>query len=825
MSRMVHTASSRHARAVLVMLMIIAADFAEEQRAIYLVLVEGDPVAFCEDAAHHKDGKRTDPNSEASKFHAKHLVDSHNQILGSTLELGSYNKLYSFKHIVNGFAVHTTPSQAKKLKSAQGVKLVEKDRGAKLMTTYSPQYLGLPVGVWTKGGGGDHNGGEGVVIGIIDTGIDPRHPSFAYDPMKPFTLSNNSRFMSGGCEVGPQFPRGSCNGKIVSARYFSAGAQAVASLNASVDFLSPFDAVGHGSHVASTAAGNSGVPVVMNGFLYGMASGMAPRAGIAVYKAIYPTVATLADVVSAIDQATQDGVDILTLSIGPDEPPEDTISFLSVFEIFMLFAQRAGTFVIQAAGNHGPEPSSVVSFSPWAVGVAACRTDRRFPGSLILGNGTRVKGIGLSGPTFGKGLFQFKLVLAKDAVKINGSFPRTPEYVEECQHPEALNPVVVQGSIVICTFSAGFYNQTSTVTAIIDTAKALGFMGFAFVANPTYGDFLAQPIPFSVPGIMIPKIADVQILSEYYEQHTQRRQGRAIYKGRASIGEGRVASFHGRAPIVSRFSARGPNIVDANRNLADILKPDVLALGDQVWAAWSPISILDPILEGNTFALLSGTSMAAPHVSGIAALIKQYNPSWTPSIIASAISTTASKYDNFGEIILAEGSQVASVYPSTPFDFGAGLINPTLALDPGLVFSSDFKEYISFLCSFPDINATTIKSMTGASCNNTYAYPTDLNVPSITISALSGSRLVRRTVKNVERKPETYSCSVLQPEGVEVYVYPSTFRITPESTQDLQIKLKVTKVLDSFSFGQIVFTGSLNHIVRIHLSVLPVSVL
>ena len=110
------------------------------------------------------------------------------------------------------------------------------------MTTYTPQFLDLPE-VWTQEGG-EKSAGEGSVIGFVDTGIIPCHPSFAYDPMKLFT-SNISHF-SGACETGPQFPAGSCNGKIVSARFFSAGAQAAATLNTSVDFLSPFDAVGHG---------------------------------------------------------------------------------------------------------------------------------------------------------------------------------------------------------------------------------------------------------------------------------------------------------------------------------------------------------------------------------------------------------------------------------------------------------------------------------------------------------------------------------------------------------------------------------------------------
>lgn len=136
--------------------------------------------------------------------------------------------------------------QAARLRSSQGIKLVEKDRGAKMMTTYTPEFLNLPKGIWAQGGG-DRNAGDGVVIGFVDSGINPLHPSFAYDPMHPFT-SNLSHFKS-ACQTGPLFPLSSCNGKIVAARYFSAGAQATVTLNASKDFLSPFDADGHGRYI------------------------------------------------------------------------------------------------------------------------------------------------------------------------------------------------------------------------------------------------------------------------------------------------------------------------------------------------------------------------------------------------------------------------------------------------------------------------------------------------------------------------------------------------------------------------------------------------
>ncbi|GFP85073.1 subtilisin-like protease sbt3.3 [Phtheirospermum japonicum] len=789
-----------------------------EERDIYLVLLEGEPVAF---------HQRAKIFSEASRAHAKHLVDSHDQFLQSTLDAGTYNKLYSFKHIVNGFAVHTTRSQVEKFKGFPGIKRVEKDRGAKLMTSYTPEFLGLPS-VWTDQKGGDayKNAGEGIVIGFVDSGLNPMHPSFAYDPLNPILIaSNNSRF-SGTCEGGPLFPETSCNGKIISARFFAAGAQSAATLDPSVDIQSPFDAVGHGSHVASTAAGNFGVPVVVDGFFYGRASGMAPRARIAVYKAIYPTVGTLTDVLAAIDHAVLDGVDILTLSVGPDAPPEDTVTFLSAFDIFLLSAHKAGVFVVQAAGNQGPGPYTVVSYSPWAVGAAACNTDRTYPGTLILGSGQKVGGVGLSGPSFGNGLIQYKLVLAKDAIRVSGTFPRTPDYIDECQYPEAFDPTVVHESVVICTFSAGFNNGTSNLTAIIDTAKALGFMGFVLVANPNYGDFIAEPIPFSVPGIMVPRTIDAKIISQYYEQQTERDdRGLVIkYSGRAAIGEGRIASYNERAPVVSRFSSRGPDYIDQNRNPADVLKPDILAPGHQIWAAWSPMSVLNPILSGYSFALISGTSMATPHIAGIAAIIKQNNPTWSPSMIASAMSTTATKHDNRGEPIMAEGFAAYTLYPAAPFGFGAGLVDPIRALDPGLVFSTGYEDYLNFLCSLPNTDAEKIRVATGGTCAAAFSTPFDLNQPSVTITALSGMRMTQRVVKNVASKPETYLCAVLPPNGVTVKVDPPWFTLAPGESQTLEIRLVVNQVLDDFSFGEIVLTGSLNHIVRMPLSVFPISV-
>lgn len=195
----------------------------------------------------------------------------------------------------------------------------------------------------------------------------------------------------------------------------------------------------------------------------------------------------------------------------------------------------------------------------------------------------------------------------------------------------------------------------------------------------------------------------MQTLMEYYNNHTERDKStdKVIkFKARASIKEGRIASFNETAPTVSSFSSRGPDILDNKLNPADVLKPDILAPGHQIWAAWSPSSGHDPIFSDENFAMLSGTSMAAPHVAGVAALLMKAHPTWSPSMVASAICTSSLQCNNKGLPIMAHGLEVQALYPSTPFDHGAGFINPTAALDPGLVFSSGTSNFLSYCYSY-----------------------------------------------------------------------------------------------------------------------------
>ncbi|RLM74012.1 subtilisin-like protease SBT2.4 [Panicum miliaceum] len=354
-----------------------------------------------------------------------------------------------------------------------------------IMTTYTPRLLGLPNGVWRRhwdgGEGGDD--GEGLLVGVVDSGIDPAHPSFAYIPHARADPPEDDDDGSGArppFAAGVPAASGPCFRLIVTARYFAGGAAAMLPLDPSRD-LSLFDAERHGR--------------------------------LAVYKAVYPAGGTMADLVAAIDQATQDKVDVLVLSVGPDERPTSKVTFLSMLDVALLSARRAGVFVAQAAGNRGPAESSVVSYSPWVTTVAASTTGRRYTSRLVSATVATYWDSACQsrrGSLFAAPTLQYRLVAAKDAAAPDAA---SMERAEECQDTEALRwrAGVLRGSIVVCSLPRGFYKGTSTVTAILDVAEALGFAGFVLVASEQYGDFLAQPLPFRVPGVMVPRVADAQV--------------------------------------------------------------------------------------------------------------------------------------------------------------------------------------------------------------------------------------------------------------------------------------------------------------------------
>ncbi|KAL6977827.1 hypothetical protein U1Q18_026612 [Sarracenia purpurea var. burkii] len=744
--------------------------------------------------------------------YSHHLEKKHDILLGMLFDRGTYKKLYSYWHLINGFAVHISPEQAEILARAPGVKSVERDWKVRRLTTHTPQFLGLPTGVWPTGGGFE-KAGEGIVIGFVDSGIYPHHPSFTtyneepYGPLPKYT---------GECEVDPDTKQSFCNGKIIGAQHFAEAAIAAGVFNPAIDFASPLDGDGHGSHTAAIAAGNNGIPVRIHGYEFGKASGMAPRARIAVYKALYRLFGGfVADVVAAIEQAVHDGVDILNLSMSPNSPPATTkTTFLNAFDATLLSAVKAGVFVAQAAGNGGPFPKTLLSYSPWITSVAAAIDDRRYKNHLTLGNGKILPGIGLSPATHANQTFT--MVAANDVLLDSSVTKYSPS---DCQRPEVLNKNLVEGNILLCGYSFNFVVGTASIKEVSQTAKSLGAIGFVLAVENVSPGSKFDPVPVGIPGIVITEVSKSMELINYYKASTSRDwTGRVkSFKAIGSIGDGLMPILHKSAPQVALFSARGPNIKDYSFQDADLLKPDILAPGSLIWAAWSPNGTDEANYIGEGFAVISGTSMAAPHIAGIAALVKQNHPYWSPAAIKSALMTTSTTLNRAEAPIQAQqysGSDTITLVIATPFDHGSGHVNPRAALDPGLIFDAGYEDYLGFLCTTSGVDAHEVKNYTNSPCNYTLGNPTNLNTPSITFSHLVGTRTVTRTVTNVAEE-ETYVITARMAPEVAIETSPPAMTLRPGASRQFSVTLTVRSVTGLYSFGEVLMKGSRGHKVRI----------
>ncbi|CAI8618853.1 unnamed protein product [Vicia faba] len=337
------------------------------------------------------------------KRRGSNIAQVHDSLLKKVFKGEKYLKLYSYHYLINGFSVLVTQQQAEKLSRRREVSNVVSDFSVRTATTHTPEFLGLPQGSWFQSGGFE-TAGEGITIAFVDT----------------------------------DFPSGSCNRKLVGARHFAASAIIREMLDPTEDYASPFDGDGHGTNTASIAAGNHGIPVVVNGYHFGNASGMAPRSQIAVYKALYKGFGGFAaDVVAAIDQAAQDRVDIICLSITPNRRPPGIATFFNPIDMALLSATKAGIFVVQAAGNTGPSAMSMSSFSPWIFTIGATSHDRVYSNSLSLGNNVTILGVGLAPGTSENTMYT--LIHAHHALNDDTTIA-DDMYVGECQDSTSSRP-------------------------------------------------------------------------------------------------------------------------------------------------------------------------------------------------------------------------------------------------------------------------------------------------------------------------------------------------------------------------------------------------
>ncbi|MGH1493455.1 MAG: S8 family serine peptidase [Acidimicrobiales bacterium] len=675
----------------------------------------------------------------AAEARSVDLTDSH-AAAAAAAGLRESAVSYHYTTSLNGFAAEMTDAQVERMRSTDGVLMVLKDQWRYAETDSSADFLGL------SGRGEAHSTGvlgDGVIVGVIDSGIWPEHPSFADDGSYPdpgveLDESTRSACDFGNTEHNENDAPFECNNKLIGARQMLSTYRAVIGADPD-EFDSGRDDDGHGTHTASTAAGNAGVEATILGTDVGRVTGVAPRAHIISYKGLGNLGGFGSDLAAAIDQAVLDGVDVINYSVGGG-----TSDTLGADDIAYLFAADAGVHVATSAGNSGPGPATIggPAHVPWLTTVGASSQTRFFQGRVRAANGRSYTGASLTqdGP----------FAPLVDAEFAGGDL---------CL-PGTLDPEVVEGNIVLCRRGA-----IARVGKSLAVSQA-GGVGMILYNNDDAGDLVTDT--HFVPSVHM-DFTPGSAIKQYIATNRNPR---------ARITTGEVVNIN-YAASMAPFSSRGPNPISA-----DIIKPDVTAPGMQIVAGNSPFP--DPgSVQGELFQSIQGTSMSSPHVAGLMALIAERHPDWSAAALKSAIMTTAHQ-----DVRDNDRSTPAGV-----FEMGAGHIDPGktnvdgTSFNPGLVYEADFFDYLGFICdAYPaDVSSATCDLL------DSIGVPTEavnLNYPSIGIAELPGSKTITRTVTSVAPGGfKTYRVSVDAPEGYEVTVTPDNIRLKQGQSATYQVTI------------------------------------
>jgi subtilisin family serine protease len=726
---------------------------------------------------------RFDRESPAVRSYVAQLEDEQNRVLYRTAP--GAEKIYSYRYGLNGFAARMTAAQAQKLEAQPEVVRVWEDEIRPLATRHSPTFLGLFDEEKGLRSVVDVHG-EDIVIAVIDSGVTPEHPGLKdtrqadmpracrsswgestvlgrwlckrYRRLPEVPAFDPPEDWNGACETGERFTEENCNNKLIGARWFIEGALATGPIDED-EIRSPRDADGHGTHTATTAAGNRTNASIF-GTVIGDIEGMAPRARVAVYKACWlrpgdtRASCNTSDLANAIDTAVADGVDIISYSVGSSltrtTAPDD---------LALLAASRAGVLAVVAAGNEGPNNATIGSpaGSPAVITVGASTRD----------GSSDVEALEITAPSSVADRYaaleaaftprledvdpiESTLVLANDD---DATLPsgRAGSEADGCQ--PLVNGDEVDGKVVLLQRTGCRFDE------MVQNAAEAGAIA-AVVYNIAGGPITMRGEPglSDIPAMMMGQ-ADANLLLAEFD---------AGNEVEIVLDKGLLLTTNDTGNQMATFSARGP------APIPDILKPDVTAPGVNILAGFSPDSAYST--PGENFAYLSGTSMSTPHVAGVAALLLEARPEWTPAAVKSALMTTARQ------------NVTAGVGVARPFDFGAGHIVPNDAANPGLVYDVTADEYDALEAGLADDDYEA----------------RDFNLPSITVSRLASSQTVTRRVTNVDDESGSYTAAVTMPPGLRIDVAPPSLTLGPGDTASFDVTLTYESgPLDLWRYGSI----------------------
>ncbi|WP_067018612.1 S8 family serine peptidase [Streptomyces dysideae] len=753
----------------------------------YFVQLADKPVATYSKTA-PEPGERLNPRSRAVRDYLDHLKQQRDKVLDAVEGVAP---LYSYQYVLNGFAAELTAGEANKLARTPGVVSLVRNKMRQVTATAdtdtaaaagprtaateatagslpvpdTAKFLGLKDrdGLYSKFPGGEKRAGEGLIVGVLDTGIDTNNPSLQALSSTP-DADVIAKKWKGSCDVGQDIEhRVTCNNKVIGAQWFRKGIAEPGP----TDWASPMDAEAHGTHTATTAAGNIDVPAtVPDSGISGRISGIAPASRIAAYKVCWSPGCATVDLVAGIDRAVADGVDVINYSLGG--PAQSTTE---PEDVAMFNAAKAGVFVSASSGNAGPNTAS--NTIPWVTTVAASTHDVGYRTTVTLGNGKAYTGVGISASAVPSAPLIDGAKAAKSGVDATKA--------AQCQ-ADALDPDKVKGAIVVCARG---------VNARIDKSaqvKAAGGVGMVLY-NVSSAD---------------EEVADAHTIPS---THLDQASGEAVkaYADRtgATAELGAAQGVKQAGSMIAGFSSGGPDPLSGG----DLLKPDITAPGVDVVAGTTPGG------EGGAFkgdqGIMSGTSMSAPHVAGLALLIKGLHPDWSPMEVKSALMTTATTKDSAGDAIRRSGSDS----PATPLDYGAGHVVPNSADDPGLVYNSTSADWTSYSCALDDHLANADGSDACATAPKTD--PSDLNYPTISVGDLAGKQTVTRTVTNVGDKTGVYTAKLQTPAGYKAVVTPRTLTVAPGESATYKVSFtRTSAAFGEWSYGSVLLSDQDGHRVR-----------
>ena len=685
-------------------------------------------------------GKRKlDTRSPEAKAYLDFVADRHLEfeqevslLLGRTIK-----PVYQYSVVANGLTINISPEEAKILAQSPLVKSISPDIRHKLQTYAGPEWIGAGE-LWTGDAGFPDAWGEGIIVASIDSGINWDHPSFGNPSLDGYIYTNPWGSYRGLCNDPGSDAQ--CNGKLIGVYDF---VEDDPDTEVVEENTSGKDNDGHGSHTASIAAGNR-----INTFLEGKVnvtlSGVAPRANIVSYRVCYIGEPAGPDsggcdgsaILSAIDQAVKDGVDVINYSIGSD--PVDPWRTGDVARAF-LNARNAGVFVATSAGNEGPNEGTLSSpaNAPWIVAVGNATHNTIF-GSVLkdLEGGTTPPG-DLFGASLTDGIGLRKIVHARDygnALCGTGE----AELEASCEDNEGLsNPWDGQkpfnGEIVVC--DRGVYGR-------VEKGKNLmlaGAGGYILANMDEQGESVVAD-DHCLPAVHIGS-------SEGNELRTWLASGSNHKGGISGFGLVESDSFGDQ---LYESSSRGPALAP----VADTLKPNVIAPGTSILAASN---------VGQGLKTLTGTSMASPHVAGAAALLLSVHPDWSVSQLVSAIETTAT----------AQLATDRGLAPATPQQRGAGRPQLGEAANAGLYLNVTTSEFIN---ANPSLGGQ----------------PRNLNLSGLVDSRCQTHCIFTRKVTDQMGGGNWTATALDFPAGVSVDINPKTFSLGNGASRSLEIDVDLS---------------------------------